>query len=226
MNHNPYHHALSSQRAHGGAAADYLPLHDWFDASKSALAHFTHRALHHHREGVGEAVRLFGATICNADNAAVSVEALGMQHLAEHMSIIPAAADWLEHMEVPATGAPIAPLSAMPPAEQLAAASARRFETTLEAVLPLHNWFLETATWLDDPRHFAMRHHSFGIFEAEQRFGVVLDHAPCPVPTRIVAEWHVRTVLGRIPAAADFLRRIKSQPWMAAAQNARRRSLS
>jgi hypothetical protein len=42
---HPYHHALSSRRIHGGEAADYLPLHTWFDASKSALAHFTHRAL-------------------------------------------------------------------------------------------------------------------------------------------------------------------------------------
>jgi hypothetical protein len=92
-------------------------------------------------------------------------------------------------------------------------------------LLPLHSWFLETATWFDDARHFAMRHHSFGIFQAEQRFGVVLGQNPRPIPTRIAAEWHVRTVLGRIPAAADFLRRIKGQPWMAAAHNARRRGL-
>jgi hypothetical protein len=46
-----------------------------------------------------------------------------------------------------------------------------------------------------------------------------------PVPTRVAGEWHVRTVLGRIPAAADFLRRIKGQPWMAAAHKAHRRGL-
>jgi hypothetical protein len=221
---HPYHHALSSQREYGGEVIDYLPLHNWFDASKSALAHFTHRALHHHREGVAETVRLFGATMCNADNTAVSVEALGLQHLAEDMSIIPSAADWLQHIEPPATGAPLTPRQT-PSAEQLAAASASRFETTPEVVLPLHSWFLETETWFDDPRHFAMRHHSFGIFRAEQRFGVVLTQNHCSIPTRIVAEWHVRTVLGRIPAAADFLRRIKGQPWMAAAHNARRRGL-
>jgi hypothetical protein len=223
---HPYHHALSSQREYGGELIDYLPLHNWFDASKSALAHFTHRALHHHREGIGEAVRLFGATVCNADDAAVSVEALGLQHLAEDMSIIPSAADWLERMKLPAAGAPLLPLTAPPSAEQLAATSASRFETTPEVVLPVHSWFLETATWFDDARHLAMRHHSFGIFQAEQRFGVVLYQYNRSVPTRVVAEWHVRTVLGRIPAAADFLRRIKGQPWMAAAHNARRRGLS
>jgi uncharacterized protein DUF6915 len=222
---HPYHHALSSQREHGGAAADYLPLHNWFDASKSTLAHFTHRALNHHREGIAEAIRLFGTTILNADRAAVSVEALALQHLAEDMSIIPAAADWLRHIELPAAGAPLTPPRAPPSADQLAAASARHFDTAPDALLPLHSWFLETAAWFDDARHFAMRHHSFGIFQAEQRFGVVLTQNRCPVPTRIAAEWHVRTVLGRIPAAADFLRRIKGQPWMAAAQNARRRGL-
>src|SRR5208282_3825216 len=120
---HPYHHALSSQRTHGGAAADYLPLHNWFDASKSSLAHFTHRSLNHHREGIREAVRLFGATILNADRAAVSVEALAYQHLAEDMSIIPRAADWLQQIELPAAGVPLTPPRPTPSAEQLAAAS-------------------------------------------------------------------------------------------------------
>jgi hypothetical protein len=148
-----------------------------------------------------------------------------LQHLAEDMSIIPAAADWLQLIELPATGAPLIPPGAPPSAEQLAAASARHFQTTPDVLLPLHSWFLETATWFGDARHFAMRHHSFGIFQAERRFDVVLTGNHCPTPTRVAAEWHVRSVLGRIPAAADFLRRIKGQPWMAAAHNARRRGL-
>ena len=92
---HPYHHALSSQRSYGGAIINYLPIHNWFDATKAALAHFTHRALHHHREGIAETVQLFGPSFHNADHAVVSVEAIGLQHLAEDMSIIPSAADWL-----------------------------------------------------------------------------------------------------------------------------------
>lgn len=155
----------------------------------------------------------------------MSVETLSLQHLTEDMSVIPSAADWLRHIDLPAGGTPLTPTRPTPSAAELAAASARHFQTAPDAVLPLHNWFLDTSTWFDDPRHFAMRHHSFGIFQAEQRFGVVLGQDPSPTPTRIVAEWHVRTVLGRIPAAADYLRRIKGQPWMAAAHNARRRGL-
>ena len=79
---HPYHHALSSQREHGGEIADYLPLHSWFDATKSALAHFTHRALRHHREGIAEATHVFGSTIttvpapmCPSKSSANSISA-------------------------------------------------------------------------------------------------------------------------------------------------------
>lgn len=219
---HPYHHALSSQRQHGGAVSDYLPLHAWFDASKAALAHFTHRALRHHREGVAEAVRVFGDTIGNADGVRISVEALGLQHLAEDLSILPAAADWLHHIELPVALAP----TALPTPEELATASATRFGITVERLMLLHRWFLETSTWFPDARHLAMRHHSFGIFEAEARFGVLLaGDRQAPLPTRVAAEWHVRAVLGRVPAVPDFLRRIKGQGWMAAAQSPRRLGL-
>ena len=49
---HPYHHALSSVRKWGGAADDYLPLHQWFDESKVVTADFRHRALRHHAEGI------------------------------------------------------------------------------------------------------------------------------------------------------------------------------
>ena len=222
---NPYHHAVSSQREHGGRATDYQALHNCFDASKATLAFFTHRSINHHHEGIEEAVKIFGEFIVNTDGAKVPVRMLALQHLAEDMSIIPSAADWLQHMELPDTGGPIRPASRTPNAEHLAAFSARHFGTTPDVMLPIHSWFLETAAWFPEHRHFAMRHHSFGCFQAEARFGAVLSETNT-IPTRVAAEWHVRTVLGRIPATADFLRRIKGQPWMAAAHNAYRRGLA
>jgi hypothetical protein len=222
---HPYHHALSSRRSYGGDLADYWPLHNWFDASKSALAHFTHRALRHHKEGLEEARHLFGSVIVNSDGASIPTGKLGLQHLAEDMSIIPSAGDWLTHLD-PQAPPLLTALDPLPPPMELATASARQFGVATETTLPVHTWFLETAAWFDDKRHLAMRCHAFGIFEAEARFGLVLGPASNPLPTRILAEWHVRTVIGgRIPAAADFLRRIKGQAWMAAAQNPRRLAL-
>ena len=45
---HPYHHALSSVKKWGGTVDDYLPHHEFFDASKLILADFRHRALRHH----------------------------------------------------------------------------------------------------------------------------------------------------------------------------------
>ena len=219
---HPYHHALSSQRRHGGEISDYLALHSWFDASKTVLGHFTHRALRHHREGVAEAVRIFGETIAIADGARVPIEVLSLQHLAEDMSMLPSAADWLGQIVLPAALTP----TALRTPDELATASGARFGVAPELLLPLHRWFLETAAWFPDTRHLAMRHHSFGIFEAEARFGVLLANGDArPLPTRIVGEWHVRAVLGRVPAPTDFLRHLKGQRWMAAAQSSRRLGL-
>ena len=136
------------------------------DLSKSSLAHFTHRSINHHREGIREAVCLFGPTIVNADGVAVSVETLALQHLAEDMSIIPSAADWLQQMDLPLIGGPIRLPAAPQSAAELAMASARHFNTNPAVMFHLHNWFLETAAWFADARHFAIRHTAFGIFEA------------------------------------------------------------
>jgi hypothetical protein len=70
------------------------------------------------------------------------------------------------------------------------------------------------------------RHHSFGVFEAESRFGPALDiGGDRRVPTRVVAERHVQTVLGRVPAAVDVLRRIRGARWMLQAASPRKLGL-
>lgn len=60
---HPYHHSLSSVKKWGGAVDDYLPIHNWFDASKQITADFRHRALRHHAEGIFMAETIFGPTI-------------------------------------------------------------------------------------------------------------------------------------------------------------------
>ena len=82
---------------------------------------------------------------------------------------------------------------------------ARRFGGEETDYLPLHRWFLETASWANTPAHLIFRHHAFGIYEAEHRFGPAIDNGASGAPTRVVAEQHVRTMLGRMPAAPDFL---------------------
>jgi hypothetical protein len=206
---NPYDHARSSARRHGGAWTDYHPLHGWFDASKATLCHFTHRAIHHHHEGVAEAVRMFGPTVRNKAGDEISTETLAIQHIEEDCPFVPSAADWLVDFRAP-DWLP----STWPGPDELAAASARRFGGTSKYYLPLHHWFLETSAWAEGSAHLLFRHHAFGIFEAEQLFSPAIGNGSGAMPTRVIAEQHVRTVVGRIPSAADYLRRITGQRWM------------
>lgn len=207
---NPYDHARSSARRFGGRWQDYQPIHDWFDSSKAALCHFLHRALHHHREGVAEAVDRFGPRVALADGKTVSTQDVANQHVEEDCRRLPAAADWVRGFALPDWWPAVAP-----EAEALAAASARRFGGTAETYLPLHRWLLATAGWDAGPAHFVFRHHAFGLFEAERRFGAALVGHGTAVPTRVVGEHHIRIVFGRVPPACDLLRRLKGEHWMA-----------
>lgn len=91
---HPYHHALSSVRKWGGTAEEYLPLHQWFDESKSILADFRHRALRHHAEGVFALERTFGLTLTLLIGRIVPVRLIGEQHVREDLGFIPSFADW------------------------------------------------------------------------------------------------------------------------------------
>jgi hypothetical protein len=79
----------------------------------------------------------------------------------------------------------------------------------------VHDWFDASKAALGDFRHRALRHHAFGIFEAEQRFGLVIPNASGRlVPTRLVAEQHVLEDCGRIPSVQDWLRTVQPERWM------------
>ncbi|MBX9827963.1 MAG: hypothetical protein K2Y27_23580 [Xanthobacteraceae bacterium] len=207
---HPYDHARSSVRLYGGVWQDYFSCHSWFDATKSIQCRFAHRALRHHLEGVAEAIEVFGPSVRNSAGAAISLRDLGLQHVDEDCGIIPRARDWLADVDVP-DWLP----QDVPPTSELAIASARRFGGDAACYLALHDWFVATHGWCEGAVHLLFRHHSFGIFEAEERFGATLEiGAGQRVPTRVVAERHVQTVLGRIPPAVDVLRRIRGARWM------------
>lgn len=96
----PYYHAESSARKFGGNPEDYLPIHNWFDATKESFADFRHRALRHHAEGIFEAERVFGVTITNSDDKKVPVRYIGEQHVLEDCGgRIPNLADWLSKIQ-------------------------------------------------------------------------------------------------------------------------------
>lgn len=65
-------------------------------------------------------------------------------------------------------------------------------------------------------RHRALRHHSFGIFEAERVFGVAITNSDGKqIPVRFIGEQHVREDCGgRIPSPVEWLHAIPAKSWM------------
>ena len=90
----PYHHALSSVKKWGGVVEDYLPIHDWFDASKEMHGDFRHRFLRHHAQGIFEAERVFGHTITTSTGRVLPTRWIGEQHVTEDCGYIPSVSDW------------------------------------------------------------------------------------------------------------------------------------
>lgn len=92
---NCYHHALSSVHQWGGEPEDYLPLHLWFDESKSITADFRHRALRHHAQGIWESKHYFGPALTLSTGRIVPVRLIGERHVIEDLGFIPSFADWV-----------------------------------------------------------------------------------------------------------------------------------
>lgn len=105
-----------------------------------------------------------------------------------------------------------------------AVSSARAYGGEPSDYLPVHEWLDQSKEHFCDFRHRAMRHHAEGIFECERIFGaVIVNSAGRAIPTRYVAEQHIREDCGgRIPTMADWLSRIDPEPWMAQATPVRR----
>jgi hypothetical protein len=98
MTHSTFH-AQSSVRRFGGTERDYQSIHDWLDATKETFCDFRHRALRHHSQGVFEAERMFGASICNSEGKLVPTRYIAEQHIKEDCGgIVPSVSDWLSRI--------------------------------------------------------------------------------------------------------------------------------
>jgi hypothetical protein len=96
-----------------------------------------------------------------------------------------------------------------------AVSSARNWGGTAEDYLAVHQWFDESKMITCDFRHRALRHHAEGITLCVQIFGpTITTSVGRQVPTRWVAEQHVKEDFGWIPSFVDWVRSIKAEPWM------------
>ena len=105
-----------------------------------------------------------------------------------------------------------------------AKSSVRKYGGAIEDYLPIHNWMDSTKSAYADLRHRAILHSAFGIYLAEQVFGVYIKNAQGKdVSVRDVAEDHVIEDLGFIPSMENYLQNMTIQPWMSGTMRSRRK---
>jgi hypothetical protein len=96
-----------------------------------------------------------------------------------------------------------------------AESSARRFGGDPARYLPIHEFLDASKIAFAGVTHRALRHHAFGCYEAEERFGQTIDRGDGRrVPVRLIAERHIVEDLGRVPSVQDWLAGLPLQPWM------------
>ncbi len=212
-----YHHAVSSARRFGGEPEDFAALHEFFDAtSKENVGDFRHRALRHHTFGIEQCVLLFGGTVPTTGAPSVPTRLVAEGHVLEDHGRVPTPLDWLSRLApAPPTDRPAIPT------DDQAESSAKRWGGEPGEYLAVHRFFDETAPQMpaDDPRHRALRHHTTGVRECEERLGRAMRLSTGrTIPVRWVAERHLAEEFGVLVTAADWLRRIKRERWMADAR--------
>lgn len=96
----PLIHAKQSVKKYGGTVEDYLPIHNWFDQTKSAVPDMRHRTVLHNAFGIFLCEQVFGVYIVNSDNKKVSVRDIGEEHVIQDLGFIPTLEHYLKNMKL------------------------------------------------------------------------------------------------------------------------------
>lgn len=96
-----------------------------------------------------------------------------------------------------------------------AVSSVKKWGGKVEDYINIHSWFDQSKAHYADFRHRALRHHSEGIFQCEEKFGVAIQNSDGRmIPVRWVGEQHVKEDLGFIPTISDWFSNIAPKGWM------------
>lgn len=93
--------------------------------------------------------------------------------------------------------------------------SVKAFGGEPEDYLKVHEWFDQSRAYLCDARHRMLLHHAAGIDLCVQQFGSYITNSQNrKVPTRHLAEQHVKEDLGCIPSLQDWAELVQRKSWM------------
>ena len=219
----PLQHAQISQKTYGGKWQDYIEVHSFLDSSKAACAHFKHRFLLHHKEGIEFGVRIFGETVTNSENKIIETRRLLTDHLIEDVGRIVNIEDWARDL-LPDASSSFHKFLAKK-REQILADQVSGESDLLEAFnlsekdrAAVRNFLafpLENST---HPAALLISHNSFAVFLAERIFdcAFVKDNASQKqlVAVREVFERVIFLRMKAVYSPAEIIARTASQEWM------------
>lgn len=222
----PIHHANGSVNKFGGEVSDYLPIHDFLDASKQVIADLRHRFLTHHTFFTTHIVeKIFGSAIRNSSGRVVAVRDIAELHLLEdfRMQFMPSVQDWGVCINLQWWQNAITETSANP--LHYAKKAAREFGGSYKAYLPINDLMESVRVAMPDVRSKTFTHNQWfvdnvvvAIFGEEITVPVKRQgkKAKLKVSVRDVANYHIKVTFGKKPilSACDVLSTIEPLPWM------------
>ena len=219
----PLQHAQISAKTYGGKWQDYIEIHNFLDSSKSACAHFKHRFLLHHLEGIELGVRIFGASIGNSENKTVETRRILTEHLIEDVGKVVSVEDWARDLlqdendpyyKFLAKKRALIEVDRITGENELLAAF-NLSQTDCAAVKKFLCFPLEHS---DHPATLLVSHNSFAVFLAEIIFGCAfVKNTGARKQLVAVREVFERLIFLRMKAVyspAEIIARTSSQEWM------------
>lgn len=93
--------------------------------------------------------------------------------------------------------------------------TAKMFGGKPEDYFEIHQWLDKTEELIQDFKHQILRHHTQGIFMAEEKFGFVIQNSDGKnVAVRTICEIHIKDDLGFIPTLQEWLNHMSIEKWM------------
>lgn len=229
----PLQHAQISAKTHGGIWRDYVEVHSFLDSSKAACAHFKHRFLLHHQEGIELGALIFGVNVVNSENKIIETRRILTEHLIEDVGRIVSVEDWARDL-LPNKNDSFYKFLA----KKRAAIEADRIlgENELLAAFNLSGRDCDSVKKFlrfplensDHPAALLVSHNSFGVFLAEQVFGqaFVKDTGSQKqlVAVREVFERLIFLRMKAVYSPAEIVARTESKEWMRGADASRAQS--
>jgi len=229
----PLQHGQISAKTYGGVWSDYIEIHNFLDSSKAACAHFKHRFLLHHAEGIELAARLFGEQIENSESQTVSTRRILTDHLIEDVGSIVSVEDWARDL-MPRNDAPFYQFLARKRA-QIEAGEIKGEKELLNAFNLADEDGCAVKSFLDfplrnsaHPAALLFSHNSFAIFLAEKLFGVAFvknnsksNHKNQLVATREVFERLIFLRMKTVYSPAEIIARTAENDWMRGSESSR-----